>query len=129
MLAFLRTRSVVEVMTLAFTGLIAFVVVLGAALVAVAELLDPTVDTSQIVDGLTGIITGILGALLGCWRVRPMRSTSPHPKNETHRSGPRTGLGGNVRRRPSPRRAWHPDRYRSGHDTDDDDDNGRAGIV
>ena len=65
MLAFLRTRSVVEVMTLAFTGLIAFVVVLGAALVAVAELLDPTVDTSQIVDGLTGIITGILGALLG----------------------------------------------------------------
>ena len=52
-------------MTLCFTGLIAFVVVLGAALVAVAELLDPTVDTSQIVDGLTGIITGILGALLG----------------------------------------------------------------
>ena len=50
---------------MSFTGLIAFIVVLGAALVAVAELLDPTMDTSQIVDGLTGIITGILGALLG----------------------------------------------------------------
>ena len=65
MFSFLKSRSVVEVMTLTFTGLIAFIVVLGAALVAVAELLDPTVDTSQIVDGLTGIITGILGALLG----------------------------------------------------------------
>ena len=60
-----RGRSVVEIMTLTFTGLIAFVVVLGAGLVAVAELLDPTVDTTAIVDGLTGIITGILGALLG----------------------------------------------------------------
>ena len=65
MFAALSGRSVVEIMTLTFTGLIAFIVVLGAALVAIAELLDPTVDTSQIVDGLTGIITGILGALLG----------------------------------------------------------------
>ena len=65
MLTFLKSRSVVEVMTLTFTSLIAFIVVLGASLVAIAELLDPTVDTSQIVDGLTGIITGILGALLG----------------------------------------------------------------
>jgi hypothetical protein len=58
-------RSVVEIMTLVFVFLIAFVVVLGASLVAIAELLDPTVDTSAVVDGLTGIITGILGALLG----------------------------------------------------------------
>ena len=65
MFSFLRTGSVVEVMTLVFVFLIAFIVVLGAALVAVAELRDPATDTSQIVDGLTGIITGILGALLG----------------------------------------------------------------
>jgi cytochrome c biogenesis protein CcdA len=62
---FLNSRSVVEVMTLTFTFLIAFVIVLGALIVAVAEILNPETDTTQIVDGLLSVITGILGALLG----------------------------------------------------------------
>ena len=58
-------RSAVDIMTLAFTALIAFIVVLGTLLVAIAEILDPTIDTSDAVGGLAGIITAILGALLG----------------------------------------------------------------
>ena len=65
MIAFLNSRSVVEVMTLVFTFLIGFLIVVGAAAVIVAEIFNPEVDTSQIVDALISIITAILGALLG----------------------------------------------------------------
>ena len=42
---FLDTRSVVEVMTLVFTFLIGFLIVVGAAAVIVAEIFNPEVDT------------------------------------------------------------------------------------
>jgi len=76
---FLRSRSVVEVMTLCFTGLIAFVIVLGAIAVVVAEIANPANDTSQVVDGLTSIITGILGALLGLLAGKSEAVNTPPP--------------------------------------------------
>ena len=62
---FLNSRSVVEVMTLVFTFLIAFVIVFSAVTVVISEIIHPEGDTTQVIDGLTSIITGILGALLG----------------------------------------------------------------
>ena len=58
-------RSVVEIMVLVFTLIIGVTVIGTGLAVAVVEIMDPTVDTSRIVDSLTSIITGILGALLG----------------------------------------------------------------
>lgn len=79
---FLNTRSVVEIMTLAFTFLITFVIVVGTAAVAIAEIFNPEVDTSQVLDALTGIITGILGALLGllAGKSEAVNTTPPPPK-------------------------------------------------
>jgi hypothetical protein len=58
-------RSVVEVMVLAFTGLVVFTVLFGSVAVVVIEVLNPEADTSGAVQGLANIISGILGALLG----------------------------------------------------------------
>ena len=81
---FLETRSVVEVMTLVFTFLIAFVIVTGAVAVLVAEISNPANDTSQVVDGLSSIITGILGALLGLLAGKSEAVNTPPPDNEPH---------------------------------------------
>ena len=58
-------RSVVELMVIVFTGLVAMAVVVGTVTVLIVEIRDPAADTSQITDALSSIITGILGALLG----------------------------------------------------------------
>jgi hypothetical protein len=61
----LGDRSVVELMVLTFTFVVAATVLVTGGAVAVVEILDPTVDTSRIVDTLSSVISGMLGALLG----------------------------------------------------------------
>ena len=62
---YIRTHSVIDVMVITFTALIAFTILFGAVAVMVIEIIDHTTDTSQITDALTSMITAILGALLG----------------------------------------------------------------
>jgi len=83
---FLNSRSVVEVMTLVFTFLIAFVIVFSAVTVVVSEIINPEGDTTQVIDGLTSIITGILGALLGllAGKSEAVNTKPPPPDIETH---------------------------------------------
>ena len=62
---YIRTHSVIDVMVITFTALIAFTILFGAVAVMVIEIIDHTTDTSNITDALTSMITAILGALLG----------------------------------------------------------------
>lgn len=62
---YVRTHSVVDVMVITFTALVAFTILFGAIAVMVIEVIDHTTDTTNITDALTSMITAILGALLG----------------------------------------------------------------
>ena len=62
---YIRTHSVVDVMVITFTALIAFTILFGAVAVMIIEIVDHTTDTTNITDALTSMITAILGALLG----------------------------------------------------------------
>lgn len=62
---YIRTHSVVDVMVITFTALIAFTILFGAIAVMVIEIIDHETDTTNITDALTSMITAILGALLG----------------------------------------------------------------
>jgi hypothetical protein len=61
----MRGRSVVEIMVLTFTFVVAFAILATGALVAILEIRDPAVDTGEITNTLLSIVAGILGALLG----------------------------------------------------------------
>ena len=65
MKGFFSTRSVVEIMVLSFTLIVAGTIVATSATVMIVELLNPETDTTRIVESLTSIITSILAALLG----------------------------------------------------------------
>ena len=65
MIQFLKTRSVIDVLILTMTALVAFTILFGAVAVMVIEIVDHTTDTTNITDALTSMITAILGALLG----------------------------------------------------------------
>ena len=61
----MRERSVIEILVLMFTFVVGLCIVgLGGA-VAVIEIRDPAVDTTDAVIALGGLISTILGALLG----------------------------------------------------------------
>jgi hypothetical protein len=62
---YIRTHSVVDVMVITFTALVAFTILFGAVAVMIIEIIDHTTDTTNITDALTSMITAILGALLG----------------------------------------------------------------
>jgi len=82
-----RSRSVVEIMVLLFTGTVSFALLAAGAMIAVVEIRDPTVDTDQAVDALFGAITIILGALLGLLvgRVEGPASLSQRPDRDRDR--------------------------------------------
>jgi hypothetical protein len=61
----MRNRSVIEIMVLTFTFVVAFAILATGALVAILEIRDPAVDTEGITNSLLSIVAGILGALLG----------------------------------------------------------------
>lgn len=60
-----KGRSVMEVIVLALTGLVFFILIIAALTVAIIEVRDPGVDTSTAVERLTNIVVAILGVLLG----------------------------------------------------------------
>jgi len=65
-------------MTLTFTFVVAFSIMATAGVVVVAEVRDPEVDTSTIVQALLTLISGILGALLGLRAGRASGGTDLH---------------------------------------------------
>ena len=61
----MRNRSVIEIMILVFTGVVAFMIVGMGILVLLVELRNPEADTGIIANTLMSLVSGILGALLG----------------------------------------------------------------
>lgn len=62
---FLRGRSVVELMVLTITLVVAVSVLMGGATVAYLEYRDPSLDYSPTEEHLFNLISTMLGALLG----------------------------------------------------------------
>jgi hypothetical protein len=60
-----RDRSAIELMVLAFTGVIGIILLGTAGAIAWIEIRDPTADTSAASQALLSLVSGILGALLG----------------------------------------------------------------
>jgi hypothetical protein len=61
----MRNRSVVEILVLSFTFLVIVSIMALAGAVVYIEIKDPSVDTRGITQGLFGLISATLGALLG----------------------------------------------------------------
>lgn len=61
----MRNRSVIEIIVLTMTFVVAFSIIATGALVAIIEIRDPTADTAEITAVLGAAINIILGALLG----------------------------------------------------------------
>jgi hypothetical protein len=61
----MKNRSVIEIMVLTFTFVVAFGILATGALVVIIEIRDPSADTRALVQSLVSITSGILGALLG----------------------------------------------------------------
>jgi hypothetical protein len=58
-------RSVIEVMVLVFTFVVAFAICGLGVLIVVVEANNPEADTGVIANTLSTLVSGILGALLG----------------------------------------------------------------
>ena len=61
----MKGRSVIEIMVLAFTGIVAFMIVGLGIMIIVVEVKNPEADTGLIANTLMSLVSGILGALLG----------------------------------------------------------------
>jgi len=60
-----KDRSVMELIVLALTAVVALILLGSAFAVAIIEVRDPQVDTSGATERLTNIVVAILGVLLG----------------------------------------------------------------
>ena len=60
-----KNRSVIEIMVLVFTFVVAFAIVGLGILIVVVEANHPEADTGVIANTLSTLVSGILGALLG----------------------------------------------------------------
>ena len=60
-----KGRSVIEIMVLVFTGIVAFTLVGLAIIIMVVEVRHPEADTALLVNTMMSLVSGILGALLG----------------------------------------------------------------
>jgi len=58
-------RSVIEIMVLVFTGIVAFTLVGLGVIILVVEVKHPEADTALLVNTMMSLVSGILGALLG----------------------------------------------------------------
>jgi hypothetical protein len=61
----MRNRSVVEIMIIIFTGVVAFMIVGLGVMIIIVETTNPEADTGLIANTLMSLVSGILGALLG----------------------------------------------------------------
>jgi len=60
-----KGRSVIDIMVLVFTFVIAFFIVGMGILIVVVESNNPAADTGVLANTLSTLVSGILGALLG----------------------------------------------------------------
>jgi hypothetical protein len=60
-----KNRSVIEVMVLTFTGIVAFTLIGLGIIILVVEVKHPDADTALLVNTMMSLVSGILGALLG----------------------------------------------------------------
>jgi hypothetical protein len=60
-----KNRSVIEVMIMVFTFVVAFMICGLSVLILVVEVRQPEADTGIIANTLMSLVSGILGALLG----------------------------------------------------------------
>jgi hypothetical protein len=60
-----RNRSVVEVMVIVFTLVVAFMLMGVGTMIIVVEMRNPQADTALVASTLMNIVSGIVGALLG----------------------------------------------------------------
>jgi hypothetical protein len=60
-----KGRSVIEIMVLVFTGIVAFTLVGLGVIILVVEVKHPEADTALLVNTMMSLVSGILGALLG----------------------------------------------------------------
>lgn len=60
-----RNRSVVEILVITFTMVVAFAIVGLGCMIIVVEINHPEADTGLIANTLMTLVGGILGALLG----------------------------------------------------------------
>ena len=60
-----KGRSVIEIMVLVFTFIVAFTLVGLGVIILVVEVKHPEADTALLVNTMMSLVSGILGALLG----------------------------------------------------------------
>lgn len=63
--AMLQNRSVIEIMILIFTFMVALAILLLGVSITIVEIAHPEEDTSAAASALINLISAILGALLG----------------------------------------------------------------
>ena len=61
----MSNRSVIEIMVLVFTFIVAFTLVGLGVIILVVETRHPDADTALLVNTMMSLVSGILGALLG----------------------------------------------------------------
>jgi uncharacterized membrane protein HdeD (DUF308 family) len=61
----MKGRSVIEIMVLAFTFIVAFMIIGLGVMIIIVEVNHPEADTGLIANTLMSLVSGILGALLG----------------------------------------------------------------
>lgn len=76
----MRNRSVIEVMILVFTFIIAFFITGMGLLIVIVEARNPTADTGILANTLSSLVSGIMGALLGLIAGRAAGGTSLHQR-------------------------------------------------
>ena len=88
-----KGRSVIEIMVLTFTFVVAFALVASGATIAIIEIRNPDADTDSATEVLFTAITIIIGALLGMLTVKGAANTDlstrpdeTEPKDVTERT-------------------------------------------
>jgi cytochrome bd-type quinol oxidase subunit 1 len=61
----MKGRSVIEIMVLVFTFVVAFSITGLSAMILFVELRNPEADTALVANTVMSLVSGILGALLG----------------------------------------------------------------
>jgi len=61
----MKNRSVIEIMVIVFTFIVAFMITGLGVMIILVEFIHPESDTGLIANTLMSLVSGILGALLG----------------------------------------------------------------
>jgi uncharacterized membrane protein YqjE len=75
-----RNRSVLEIMVLTFTFVVAFSIVGLSVMILWVEVRNPEADTALVANTLMTLVGGILGALLGLIAGPAMKDQNLHRK-------------------------------------------------